>query len=103
MPGDGPRPTVVEQSGNEAQTSTEVVRAPVTADEASAAAVDARERVARIATATGAEAPDLGDAEDTAVALALACWYGEAARDGLPQTDKADEAQDARARAAQRQ
>ena len=102
VPGDGPSPTVVEQSGSAAPVSTETIEAPVTADEASAAAVDARDRVARIAVATGAAAPDLGDAEDTAVALALACWYGEASRDGLPQTDKADEAQQARADEARR-
>ena len=98
VPGDGPSPTVVEQSGSAAPVSTEVVEAPVTADEASAAAVDARESVARVAAATGAPAPDLGDAEDVAVALALACWYGETTRDTLPQTDKADEALAARSR-----
>jgi hypothetical protein len=88
---DGPGAVVVEQSGSAANTSTEVVKAPITADEASAAAVDAREPQARIASATGAEV-DLGDHEDVALALALACWYGEASRDDLPQTDKADEA-----------
>ena len=98
VPGDGPSPTVVEQSGSAAPVSTEVVESPVTADEASAAAVDARESVARTAASTGADAPDLGDAQDTAVALALACWYGEASRDSLPQTDKADEALAARSK-----
>ena len=98
VPGDGPSPTVVEQSGSAAPVSTEVVEDPVTADEASAAAVDARQSVARVAARTGAEAPDLGDAEGTAIALALACWFGETSRDGLPQTDKADEALAARSR-----
>lgn len=92
IPGSGPSPTVVEQSGSAAPVSTEVVKAPVTADEASAAAVDARESVGRVASSTGAPAPDLGEHEAEALALALACWYGEASRDSLPATDKADEA-----------
>ena len=71
--------------------STEVIDAPVNTDEASAAFTDAREPVARIASQTG-DAVDLGDREDVALAFALACWYGEASRDDLPNTDKADEA-----------
>lgn len=90
--GDGPDPAVIEQSGSEANMSTRVVRAPITADEASAAAVDASDRVARIASSTDGPAPDLGEHEATALALTLACWYGEATRDDLPATDKADEA-----------
>ena len=90
--GDGPATTAVEQSGAEAAVSTRKIKAPVTNDEASAAAVDARSRVARIASATGAAAPDLGEHEAPALALTLACWYGEATRDDLPATDKADEA-----------
>ena len=90
--GRGPDPTVVEQSGTAAPTSTETVRRPITSDEASAAAVDAAVRVGRIASATGAPTPALGEHEAEAIALALACWYGEAARDDLPTTDKADEA-----------
>ncbi len=90
--GDGPDPAVIEQSGSAANVSTEVIEAPITTDEASAAAVDADRRVARIASATGGPAPDLGDHEATALALTLACWYGEATRDDLPITDKADEA-----------
>ena len=91
VPGSGPSPTVVEQSGGEAEVSTEVIDAPVNTDEASAAFTDAREPVARIASQTG-DAVDLGDREDVALAFALACWYGEASRDDLPNTDKADEA-----------
>ncbi|WP_420454604.1 hypothetical protein [Rubrivirga sp.] len=91
VPGSGPSPAVIEQSGSEANVSTEVIEAPITPDEATAAAVDARESRGRIAADTGA-AVDLGDHEDVALALALACWYGEASRDNLPQTDKADEA-----------
>lgn len=90
--GDGPDPSVVEQSGSEANVSTETIEAPINTDEASAAAVEASERVARIASATGDPAPDLGEHEATALALTLACWYGEATRDDLPATDKADEA-----------
>lgn len=90
--GDGPKPRVVEQSGSEKNVSTEIIEAPITPDEATAAATDARERVARIASSSGGPAPDLGEHEATAIALALACWYGEASRDDLPATDKADEA-----------
>ena len=96
VPGSGPKPTVVEQSGSAANTSTERVESPITADEATAMAVDAERRQSRVAARTGAPAPDLGDARDVAVALALACWYGETTRDNLPQTDKADEALAAR-------
>ena len=95
VPGDGPRPSVIEQSGSAANVSTEVVESPITMSEATAAAVDAEVRQARIASSTGATV-DLGDAEDVATALALACWYGETSRDELPQTDKADEAIEAR-------
>lgn len=90
--GDGPSPSTVEQSGSAENVSTEVIDAPIQPAEATAAAVDGDVRVGRIATATGAAAPDLGEHADTAIALALACWYGEASRDDLPQTDKADEA-----------
>ena len=92
VPGDGPSPSVVEQSGSEAPVSTEVVESPITTDEASAAATDARDRVGRVAAATGGPAPDLGEHAAHAIALALGCWYGEASRDDLPATDKADEA-----------
>ena len=98
VPGDGPSPTVVEQSGSAANTSTERIESPITADEATAMAVDAERRQGRVAASTGAPAPDLGDAEDVALALALACWYGETSRDNLPQTDKADEALAARSK-----
>ena len=98
VPGDGPSPTVVEQSGSAANTSTERIEAPIDTDEASAMAVAAEVRRGRVAASTGGPAPDLGDAEDVAVALALACWYGETTRDNLPQTDKADEALAARSR-----
>ncbi len=91
VPGSGPSPAIIEQSGNEANVSTEVIDAPISPDEASAAAVDGRVSRGRIAADTG-DAVDLGNHEDVALALALACWYGEASRDGLPQTDKADEA-----------
>lgn len=94
--GDGPDPSVIEQSGSAANVSTEVVENPISMDEASAIAVDSQIRHARVASFTGAAAPDLGDAADTAIALALGCWYGETSRDELPQTDKADEAIDAR-------
>ena len=93
---DGPSAVTVEQSGGEANVSTETIKRSVTADEASAAAVDAREPQARVAASTGADV-DLGDAEPVALALALGCWYGETSRDGLPQTDRADEAIESRA------
>ena len=91
-PDDGPTPATIEQSGNEAADSTATIEAPVRAAEASAAAVEAQTTTARIAAETGAEAPDLGDDADTATALALAVWFGEASRDGVLDTDKADEA-----------
>ena len=94
--GSGPDAVTVEQSGSEANVSTERIEAPVTMDEASAAAVDAERRVGRVAAATNGPAPDLGEHADVAVALALACWYGETARDELPATDKLDEAMAAR-------
>ena len=94
--GSGPDAVTVEQSGSEANVSTERVEAPVTMAEASAAAVDAERRVGRVAADTNGPAPDLGDHADVAVALALACWYGEASRDELPATDKLDEALAAR-------
>jgi len=91
VPGDGPSPTVIEQSGSAASLSTEVIDRPLGTDEISTAAAAAQASVGRIAAQTGGPV-DLGDHEDVALALALACWYGEASRDGLPQTDKADEA-----------
>lgn len=92
----GPSPTIIEQSGSAAPVSTEVVKAPINAAEASAAAVAAQTNVARVAAETGESAPDLGDAADTATALALAVWFGETSRDGVGPTDKADEATEAR-------
>jgi len=89
--GASPDATVVEQSGSEANVSTEVIERPITTDEASAAAVDARQPQARTAASTGAEV-DLGKVEAVALALALGCWYGETSRDDLPQTDRADDA-----------
>lgn len=90
--GDGPDAVTVNQTGSEENVSTEVAEAPITADEASAAAVDAYDRVGRVAAATGAPAPDLGRHADAATALALAVWYNEFSRDDLPATDVADEA-----------
>ncbi len=92
----GPSPTIIEQSGNEAQDSTAVIEAPISPAEASVAAVAAQTMVARVAAETGAEAPDLGEHADTATALALAVWYGETRREGVMETDKADEASQAR-------
>ena len=94
--GSGPKAVEVEQSGSEANVSTETIESPVTLDEASAAAVDAESRTGRVAARTHGETPDLGDHADVAIALALACWYGETARDELPATDKLDEALAAR-------
>lgn len=88
----GPNATTVEQSGNAAPLSTETVNAPVSPDEASAAAVAAQRNVARTAAQTSAEVPDLGEHADVATALALAVWFGESSRDRIGSTDKADEA-----------
>ena len=92
VPGSGPSAVTIEQSGSAASLSTETIESPITADEASAAIVASDRRVGRVAASTGAPAPDLGAGADTAVALALACWFGEVSRDDLMQTDKADEA-----------
>lgn len=98
--GGGPRAIAIEQSGSARALSTEVIENPITMADATAAAVDSRVRHARTASFTGAAAPDLGNAADTAIALALGCWFGETSRDELPQTDKADEANEARQNAA---
>lgn len=91
---DGPAPAVIEQSGSAAPLSTEIIQRPISPAEASAVAVAADVRVGRVAAATGGPEPDLGEHADTATALALAVWFGEASRDGLLPTDKADEASD---------
>ena len=89
--GRGPDATVVEQSGSAESVSTETVESPISPAEATAAAVDAQTQAGRTATAS-AQTADLGEHADIATALALAVWYGEASRDELPTTDKADEA-----------
>ncbi|WP_412062868.1 hypothetical protein [Rubrivirga sp. IMCC45206] len=89
--GSGPSRAVIEQSGNAANVSTEVIDAPLSPDEATAMRIAAMENQGRVAADTGATV-DLGDHEDVSLALALACWYGEVSRDGLPQTDQADRA-----------
>lgn len=88
--GDGPLHEDVELSGSAAPLSTERVEAPITPADATAAAVDAQTRVARIAARTHGAEPELGDDRDVALALALAVYYGEASRDELPVTDLAD-------------
>lgn len=82
-------PAVIEQSGGAAGLSTGVIREDENA-EMLTGALD-RPRRGRLASATGAPAPDLGEHEDVAMALALACWFGEYAADELPVTDQADE------------
>lgn len=94
----GPDPDRIAQSGSEASVSTMTVKSPINAREASVAAVEATERVGRIAAHTGEGAPDLGDHEGVALALALAVWYGETSADELPMTDQADEILDKRDR-----
>ena len=97
-PTPGPDADRIEQSGNAAALSTETVKRPVDAREATAAAVAMDERTGRVAADTGEAAPDLGAHEAPALALALAVWYGESSADELPLTDKADEANAARDR-----
>ena len=87
----GPDADRIAQSGNAAALSTETVKRPVDAREATAAAVAMEERVGRVAADTGESAPDLGEHGDAALALALAVWYGETTADDLPLTDQADE------------
>ena len=81
----------IEQSGTSAELSTETIKRPIGAREASAAAVEMNERTGRTAADTGEAAPDLGENEAAALALALAIWYGETTADDLPLTDQADE------------
>ena len=89
--GDGAAAAEIEQSGSEANASTERIERPITTAEASAAAADAETRVGRIAARRADATPSLGDAEDVALALALAVWFGESLRDSLAVTDQADE------------
>lgn len=86
-----PRPVTVEQSGGEANVSTGVIgrRRDSDATEMLGSETE-RPRRGRIAGSSGA-APDLGEAEDVAFALALAVWFGEYAADELLVTDQADE------------
>ena len=89
--GQSPAAVEIRQSGNAASTSTETIQAPINVREATVAAVEAAERAGRIAADTGADAPDLGEHAASAIALALAVWFGEATADDLPLTDQADE------------
>jgi hypothetical protein len=68
----GPDADRIAQSGNAAALSTETVKRPVGAREASAAGVAMEKRAGRIAAHTGETAPDLGQNKDAALALALA-------------------------------
>ena len=94
---DGPGAVRVEQSGSASPTLTQTIKAPIGAREASAAAVDAGERLGRVAAHTG-EPVSLGEHESVALALALGVWYGEITADDLPMTDQADEVLDKRDR-----
>lgn len=94
----GPSAVEIEQSGSSAALSTETVKRPVGAREASAAAAAMDTRIGRIAAETNEAAPDLGEHEAPALALALAVWYGETTADELPQTDQADEVNQKRAK-----
>jgi hypothetical protein len=87
----GAAPDTVEQSGGETAVSTGVVTRGRNTELLAAEAED-RPRLGRLAAATGVAPRDLGEPRAPALALALACWYGEFAADELPTTDMADEA-----------
>ena len=99
IPVDGPAPAVPELSGSSAPLSA----AKIGGDEE-----DRTATVEDVATATAdrglvdtrnAGPANLGEHRDLALALALACWYGEYDADSVPMTDQADEtARDARVR-----
>ncbi len=86
---DDASPAVVEQSGGADALSTGVIGEDENTETFTAA--PDRPRRGRLATDTGAPPPDLGEHEHIALALALACWFGEYAADALPVTDQADE------------
>lgn len=83
----GPDRAIVEQSGNAASLSTEVV------DDRSgrhaAGVIGARDQREGRVAAEPDSAPELGEYADQATALALAVWFGEATRDQLPRTGQA--------------
>ncbi len=91
-PADGPNPAVPELSGSSAPLSTAKIGGD---EEDRTATID--EAMPPLTTRRGlvddrnAGPADLGADRDLALALALACWYGEYALDGLPMTDQADE------------
>ncbi|HLA64441.1 MAG TPA: hypothetical protein VK610_08425 [Rhodothermales bacterium] len=85
---DGPAPDSVRQSSGEAALSTASVGRDANTKALGADPTD-RPLRGRIAGASGTAAPDLGAHRAVAVALALACWYGEYAADELPTTDQA--------------
>lgn len=99
VPADGPSPAVPELSGSSAPLSTAKIGGDAddrtaTVDEAATATADHG-----LVDARNAGPADLGEHRDLALALALACWYGEFGTDDVPMTDQADEtARDARVR-----
>ena len=96
IPDDGPNPDVIAQSGSSAALSTAQVGGDesdrdATVDEAMTAPDQRRGLVDDRNDGPVDFGADFGEVRDLALAVALACWYGEYSADELPLTDQADE------------
>lgn len=95
VPEDGPKPDVPEQSGDASALGAARVggdeRRQDTNPMTTAEDQPERRGIVEHRAGNAGAAVDLGEHRDVALALALACWYGEYAADELPATDQADE------------
>lgn len=95
VPEDGPKPDVPERSGSASALGAARVGGDERREDTHpmSTAEEHPERRGLVEHRAGdAEASvELGEHRDIALALALACWYGEHVADELPVTDQADE------------
>lgn len=100
VPEDGPKPDTAGLSGSSAALSTAKIGGDESDRNATAAeAATGPDRKTGRIDDSSAGAAELGEHRDLALAVALACWYGEHRADDLPMTDQADEtAREARVR-----